>query len=256
MLILITSIFYAFFYFCFGSLLRLIITSLLTLLLMFESRESKSMFSSLLFLFNGLVFYIILFNYGSSGSLSELDVDGDTMMSSCIFAIIGSIAFIVFLKYIFSALTKFFSRVYDAITGKESSRRQKKIKKQDINNDEIKNYYVCHNDYINWLSNYMVFNPAIKSGIYDYGDDYKVSTDDNNLKNLSRFVTSIFIYCEENTIQINDDSTKKFVLFSYANNIYEIGVFKLDGGYIYCKKLESVSGKYNIINFENVLGGK
>lgn len=110
-----------------------------------------------------------------------------------------------------------------------------------------------YNEYINWLVNYINRKGNVRVPIYNTPDICRLVNDSVNLRSLKTFYSTFENYCKNKNIVYVKTFNEGNILFTYQNVAYEVGLSQADGGYIYCRKINSYNQSINLIVFENVL---
>lgn len=257
MLLLLTFPVFILFALFFGSIVTCIITTLLTILLMYKSKYSDTKAPGFLFLFFGGLFYLFIsLNHGLVESFSSFERINLYMTLAELASVAGFVFFVRFIRSTFYIISNFFTVIYDKIYSIFRKNTDDDVKVPKLTKEELDNYYLYNSEYIKWLDIYTNNKSFIKTGVINNLGVYRINKDEYNLKNLSRFYTSLVDYCEKNNIKINDNPSSKFIIISYQKKSFEIGIHKLDRGYVYCKVLINIDPKMLVIPFENVLNSK
>lgn len=254
MILLFTFPFFMIFAIFFGSILMSIITTLLTILLMYKSDESSTKTSGILFLlFGGLFYLFISLNHGLKEIFSGIDRINLYMTLAELASVAGFVSFVYFIRNTFHIISNFFTSIFEKVYSLFHKNGLDNINVLKFTNEELNNYYLYNSEYINWLHLYSNHKSFIKTGISNNLDVYRINKNEYNIKNLSRFYSSLVYYYEKNNIKINDNPSSRFIIISYRNKTFEIGIYKLAGGYVYCKVIINSDPSMLIIPFENIL---
>lgn len=257
LLLLFTFPFFLFFAIFFGSIVMVILTTLLTILLIYKSEDRNTIKPGILFLFfGGLFYFFISLNHGLVESFSSVYNIGLYMTLAEFASVAGFISFVFFIKETFYLILNFFTIVFEKINILFKRNKEDKIIPPKFTNEELNNYYLYNSEYIKWLHLYTNNKSFIKTKLDNNLDFYRINKNEYNLRNLSRFFTSLINYYEKNNIKIYDNPTSKYVVISYQNKLFEIGLHKLDKGYVYCKVIIYRNPAILITPFESILNSK
>ena len=257
MLLLLTFPFFIFFAIFFGSIPMAVITSLLTIFLIYKSEDRDTIVPGILFIVFGFVFYLFLsLNHGIDGTFSGIEEIGYYMTIAELASVAGFVSFVYFIKNSFYIISNFFVSLFEKIYFLFKKNSEDNIIPPKYTSEELDNYYLYNSEYIDWLHRYTNNKSYFKTGIINNLDVYRINSNEYNIKNLSRFYSSLVDYCEFNYIKINDSPSNRFIIISYLNKTFEIGIYKLDGGYVYCRVLMNSNPTMSIVPFETILNSK
>lgn len=257
LLLLITFPFFMFFAIFFGSIVMVVVTSLLTILLINKSKDKSTIIPGILFMiFGGLFYLFISLNHGIAESFSSMSKIGLYMTIAELVSVAGFVSFIYFIRNTFYLISNFFSAIFERIYFMFKRNSEDDLNLPKFTDKELNNYYLFNDEYIKWLYSYTNNKTFIKTKINNNLDVYLINNDEYNLKNLSRFYSSLINYYENNNIEITDNPTSRYVVISYKDKLFEIGIHKLGGGYVYCKTSHYRNPLVLIISFENILNSK
>lgn len=257
LLLLITFPFFLISALFFGSIFMIVITSLLTILLICKSEDKSTIIPGILFLFfGGLFYFFISLNHGLTESFSSVYNIGLYMTLAEFASVASFVCFAYFMKNTFYLISNFFTRIFERLGLLFKKNKEDNINFPKFTKEELNNYYLYNDEYIKWLHLYTNNRSFIKTKINNNLDVYRLNKNEYNIKNLSRFYISLLDYYEKNSIKVFDSKTCRYVIISYQDKLFEIGIHKLNGGYVYCKKLVYLDPSILTIPFENILDSK
>ena len=257
MLLLVTFPLFMVFALFFGSIIMTIVTTLLSILLMYKADDKATIKPGILFLIFGYLFYIFIsLNHGLTETFSYFGNIGLYMTLAEFASVAGFVAFMYFIKDTFYLISNFFTRIFERICLLFGWYKDEDVEQPKFTKEELNNYYLYNNEYINWLHSYTNRKSFIKTSINNNVSIYRINKTELNIKNLLRFYISLLDYFEKNNIKINDNSNDRYVVISYQSKKFEIGIHKLSGGYVYCKTIKYRNTPISAFPFENILNSK
>ena len=124
-----------------------------------------------------------------------------------------------------------------------------------MHSQELVKTLISNTEYILWLENFTISNPAFEDDTWLYQSDEISKEDSERVDELNSFFEGIMEYADRNFIPLcyNEYSTYIFIKF---NNIgYRIGVMVGQGSVTYCERVD-ISSDNIFIDFDDIMNNK